>query len=100
MTSLFSDRTGFRSFPGATWREGLIRNMNSGFGQGAPTNEYRAVQEGREGEGFLPLLRGVGRLGRGPISVLQGMADAMKEEREFKNVLGRLAEFKSWMDVI
>lgn len=52
LTRLFSDSTGFRSFPGATWREELIRNMNSGFGQGAPTNEYRAVQEGWEVRDF------------------------------------------------
>ena len=95
MRSLSGDSTGFRSIPGATWRQELIRNVNSWFGPGAPTGEYKPVQEGRGRGGFLPLLRGIGRLGRGPIGVLQVMADAMKEKREFKNVLRKLAEFQS-----
>ena len=45
--SVFTDSTGFRLLPGATWKEDLYRSMNSGFGSGAPRDQnYRSV--GRE----------------------------------------------------
>ena len=76
--SMFTESTGFRSIPGATWKEDLCRSMNSGFGPGAPRNEnYRGVQEGRERGGYLPSLRGVGRLGTGAIPVPPGLANAI-----------------------
>ena len=76
--SVFTDSTGFRLLPGATWKEDLYRSMNSGFGSGAPRDQnYRSVQEGRERGGFLPRLRGVGRLGKRAVPVPAGLANAM-----------------------
>lgn len=84
-SSLFSASTGFHPLNGATWRHELIIDMQSGFGPGAPRNrDYRPVQEGRERGlrgGFLPRIRGVGRIGKGPILVPKAMVDALDAEK-------------------
>lgn len=74
--------------------------MNSGFGPGAPRDSnYRGVQEGRERGGFLPRLRGVGRLGKPPIRVPGRMAEAAKEasQRPSELTLRRFEELRNWM---
>lgn len=77
-SSLFSDSTGFQSQNGATWKEELTRTMNSGFGAGAPRTQRRPVMEGRERGGYLPPTRGVGRLGKPPISVPEALLLALR----------------------
>lgn len=74
--------------------------MNSGFGPGAPRDfNYRGVQEGRERGGFLPRLRGVGRLGKPPIRVPEAMAKAAKEasQKPSEITLRRFEELRDWM---
>ena len=71
--------------------------MNSGFGPGAPRNDaYRGVQEGRERGGFLPRLKGVGRLGRPPVKVPEKLAEAAREKPE-ETTLRRFEELRVWM---
>lgn len=71
--------------------------MNSGFGPGAPRDSnYRGVQEGRERGGFLPRLRGVGRLGKSPIKVPEGLVEAA-EEKQSDITLSRFEELSNWM---
>ena len=71
--------------------------MNSGFGPGAPRDSnYRGVQEGRERGGFLPRLRGVGRLGKPPIKVPKGLAEAA-QVKPSEVTLRRFEELRDWM---
>lgn len=54
--------------------------MNRGFGPGAPRNDkYKALREGREKGGFLPKVRGVGRIGNRAVGVPEQLVRAVKE---------------------
>lgn len=94
--SLFSASTGARSQPGATWAGIATLNHSSGFAAGAPyAANYKGVREGREeeikevvGRGVGAL--GVGRTGKGPVKVPEGMVAAA---RYYKDVMT-----KSWLE--
>ena len=78
LTGSFSYSSGQRSLEGATWRQDLVLTMNSGFGLGSRRiGDNKEVREGRERGGLLPRIRGVGRLGRGPIAVPASMLRAL-----------------------
>lgn len=86
--SLFSASTGARSQPGATWAGIATLNHSSGFAAGAPYSaNYKGVREGREkeikevvGKGVGAL--GVGRTGKGPLKVPEGMVRAARYHKE------------------
>lgn len=74
-----TDTTGLQSMYGATWRQAMVLTANSGFASGTPRTEGRkSVREGREPELGLARLKGVGRTGKGPAPVPQGMIDALR----------------------
>lgn len=83
-SSRLSDSSGRPSVEGATWSQSLNRTMNSGFGPaGAPRSiGNKGVREGREKGGFLPRLLGVGRTGKKPAVVPDGLIDAAKKPSE------------------
>lgn len=77
-SSLLTDSTGRHSAYGATWRQSMTVTASSGFGSGAPrSDKFRGVREGREKGGCLPKIKGVGRIGRGPIPVPRSLVRAM-----------------------
>ena len=86
--SLFSASTGVRSQPGATWAGIATLNHSSGFAAGQPRSaNYKGVREGREkeikeviGRGLGAL--GVGRTGKGPVKVPEGMVRAARYHKD------------------
>lgn len=83
--------------------------MNSGFRPGAPRgNAYIGVTEDTERGGYLPHERGVGRIGKGPISVPLRLAQAalgsVDEEKKVLNPFfiiydhGPLAKYQRLME--
>ena len=86
--SLFSASTGVRSQAGATWSGIATLNHSSGFAAGQPRSfDYKGVREGREREIKDELGRGVGmlgvgRTGRGPVKVPEGMVRAARYHKD------------------
>ena len=76
-----SDTTGAPSQRGSTWKGDFRESANTGFAWGTPRTEGRkGVREGRERGLGLPQEKGVGRTGKAPASVPQGMVDAMRQQ--------------------
>ena len=86
--SLFSASTGVRSALGATWAGIATLNHSSGFAAGQPYSfNYKGVREGREKEikeavGRGVGMLGVGRTGKGPVKVPEGMVRAARYHKD------------------
>ena len=62
-----------------TWRGARNFSTNSGFWSGTSSLASRkGVAEGRQKGGFLPRMRGIGRTGKGPMPVPEGIVKALQ----------------------